>query len=122
MLNDILKYFAAGWDIIQDITKASKDGVITKEEVLEIVDRAITDFGIKIDIPVPGNLTDDPLQLTKVERASVDSNKAQYKSSYSTELSDQTVVSILKPGWDKNENGTQLWNRMLSYWNLQQSK
>jgi hypothetical protein len=42
------KYFTVGFEIVAQIVAAAKDGVITNEEITQIVSNVIASLGIKI--------------------------------------------------------------------------
>jgi hypothetical protein len=59
-----------------------------------------------------------PQQIAQDEANSIASNQNGFKVQFNCDLSAAQVAAILTPGWAMQENGTQLWNRMVQYHQL----
>lgn len=53
-------------------------------------------------------------QIAADERASMNFHKAAFLRKYGIQLPNSVVVAVLRPGWDRGENGTQLWDRIMN--------
>lgn len=55
-------------------------------------------------------------QIRAEEIASMSSNKTGFFNKYGIILPDSIVIGILRPGWDAGNNGTQLFQRMINFY------
>lgn len=53
-------------------------------------------------------------QIAEDERRSMLFHQAAFLREYGIQLSNQIVIAVLRPGWDRGENGTQLWDRIMN--------
>jgi len=53
-------------------------------------------------------------QIAEDEKRSMEFHKAAFYREHGIRLPNDVVVAVLRPGWDRGENGAQLWDRIIN--------